>query len=200
MVERNRGLSTPKKNKERKLQPTLQRCPYHRRRVGFLKMTEYDVTKLPFTSISRENWQMLVELPAEELYEVIQVIGHYVLTGEECNCETVLSKIVCNQIVSVIDRKGQKYCNTTGNLKPRQKKEEKQEEPQEHDDDYYFDSFLEDPQMDFSYLLGDITYFKNRKADDLNRLYVRLGKRYTGDQIIQILQEKYMKKLNNQNN
>ena len=71
-------------------------------------MKDYDITKLPFTSISRENWEMLVELPAEELYAVIQAVGNYVLTGEECDCDTLVSRVVCNQLISTIDRKGQK--------------------------------------------------------------------------------------------
>ena len=142
---------------------------------------------------------MLVELPAEELYQVIQVIGNYVLTGEECNCDTVLSKIVCNQIVSVIDRKGLKYCNTTSNLKPRQKKQEEvQVKPPkpEHDDDYYFDAFLENPAKDFSTLITNVSFFCESNRSELHMLCKNLHNKYTADQIIQILQEKWLNKVN----
>lgn len=91
-------------------------------------MKEYDVTKLPFTSISRENWEMIVELPAEELYAVIQAVGNYVLTGEECDCDTLVSRVVCNQLISTIDRKGQKAVNSARNLPDKKKKETNQAE------------------------------------------------------------------------
>lgn len=87
-------------------------------------MNEYDVTKLPFTSISRENWQMLLELDKDSLYDVIQHIGNYVMSGE-CNCETTLSRVVCGQVISVIDRRGKGYWERTKHLK--QGKEQKAE-------------------------------------------------------------------------
>lgn len=94
-------------------------------------MKDFDITKLPFTSISRENWEMLLELDKDSLYDVMQKIGNYVLTGERCDCDNTLSKIVCNQVISVIDRKGQAYCKTTGNLKPREKKVQEPQPAQE---------------------------------------------------------------------
>ena len=74
---------------------------------------------------------MLVELPAEELYAVIQAVGNYVLTGEECDCDTLLSRVVCNQLISTIDRKGQKAVNSARNLPDKKKKETKQTEAKE---------------------------------------------------------------------
>lgn len=208
------------KNK-RDLQPTLQRCPYHWRRVGIvLDMKEYDVTKLPFTSISRENWEMLVELDKDSLYDIIQKIGNYVLTGEKCDCGDTLSKIVCTQILNSIDKKGEAYFKTTGNLKGKKKenfplKKEKEpvasiepeptpdQEPAaelnqacQKDDDALFDEFLSDPTMDYSSLVTDISYFKVRKRNELNNLFIALGKRYGPEQIIQILQEKWTNKIN----
>ena len=90
-------------------------------------MEQFDITKLPFTSISRENWQMLKDLDMETLYDVIQHVSTYVLTGEECDCDTTLSKVVCNQLISVINRKGQKSYNSSKNL-PNGKKEKAKEE------------------------------------------------------------------------
>ncbi len=167
-------------------------------------MKDYDITKLPFTSISRENWEMLLELDKDSLYDVMQKIGNYVLTGERCDCDNTLSKIVCNQVISVIDRKGQAYCKTTSNLKPREKKvQEPQPTPEPEpapeptmDDDSLFEDFFCDRSMDYSSLLSNVSYFKERKKDELNRLYQSLGKRYTGDQIIQILQDKYLERVN----
>ena len=170
-------------------------------------MNDYDVTKLPFTCISRENWEMLLELDNETLYDVIQKVGNYVLTGERCNCEQTMSKIVCNQLINVIDRKGQKTHNSFKNLPPKKKSTPKQEneqpEPQpaptpNKDDEYWIDEFLYDPTMDFSCLFSNLSYLKQRKKDELNTLYKRLGGRYTGDQIIQMLQERYMNKSYNQ--
>lgn len=181
-------------------------------------MKEYDITKLPFTSISRENWEMLLELDKDSLYDVMQKVGNYVLTGERCDCDNTLSKIVCNQLISVIDRKGEAYCKTTGNLKPREKKtEENKQQPKQEpqptpkpqpeptpqpapeptmDDDAIFEDFFYDRSMDYSSLLTNVSYFKERKKDELNRLYQSLGKRYTGDQIIQILQDKWTERIN----
>ena len=174
-------------------------------------MKDYDITKLPFNSISRENWEMLVELPAEELYAVIQAVGNYVLTGEECDCDTLVSRVVCNQLISTIDRKGQKAVNSARNLPDKKKKETKQaevkQEPQPtpepepapepaKDDDALFEDFFYDRSMDYSSLLTNVSYFKERKKDELNMLYKKLGKRYTADQIIQILQEKWLEKIN----
>lgn len=94
-------------------------------------MNEYDVTKLPFTSISRENWQMLKDLDADTLYDVIQNVSEYVLTGEKCDCDNTLSRVVCNQLINVIDRKGQKSHNSSKNLPDKSKKvEEKKPEMQ----------------------------------------------------------------------
>ena len=67
---------------------------------------------------------MLTDLDAETLYDVIQNVGGYVLTGEKCDCENTLSKVVCNQLISVIDRKGVKSHNSSKNLPDRKKKEE----------------------------------------------------------------------------
>ena len=169
-------------------------------------MKDFDITKLPFTSISRENWEMLMELDKDSLYDVMQKIGNYVMTGEKCDCDNTLSKIVCNQVISVIDRKGAAYCKTTSNLKPREKKvQEPQPTPEpvqepskddDDDDDAYFEDFFHDRTMDYSSLLTNVTYFKERKKDELNRLYQNLGKRYTADQIIQILQEKWLERIN----
>ena len=61
---------------------------------GFLFM-EIDITKVPFTSISRENWEMLMALDKDTLYSVIQTVGSYVLTGEKCECDSTLSRVVC---------------------------------------------------------------------------------------------------------
>ena len=82
-------------------------------------MLEYDVTKLPFTSISRENWEMLLSLDKESLYDVIQQIGKYVISGETCDCGNPLTKVVCLQLKNVIDRKGEKSWNSAKNLKPK---------------------------------------------------------------------------------
>lgn len=147
---------------------------------------------------------MLLELDKDSLYDVMQKIGNYVLTGERCDCDNTLSKIVCNQVISVIDRKGQAYCKTTGNLKPREKKEQEPQptpEPEPapepaKDDDALFEDFFYDRSMDYSSLLTNVSYFKERKKDELNMLYKKLGKRYTADQIIQILQEKWLEKIN----
>lgn len=163
-------------------------------------MKEYDITKLPFTSISRENWEMLLELDKDSLYDVMQKIGNYVLTGEKCDCDNTLSKIVCNQVISVIDRKGAAYCKTTGNLKPREKKvQEPQPTPKPEpapeptmDDDALFEDFFSDLSMDYSSLITNISYFKERKKEDLNKLYKRLGKRYEPERLIQILQERWL--------
>ena len=150
---------------------------------------------------------MLMELDKDSLYDVMQKIGNYVLTGERCDCDNTLSKIVCNQVISVIDRKGEAYCKTTGNLKPREKKEVVKQEPQPtpqpveeptKDDDALFEDFFSDSTMDYSSLLTNVTYFKERKKDELNRLFQRLGKRYTGGQIIQMLQDKYLERANTQ--
>lgn len=176
---------------------------------GFFQMKEYDVTKLPFTSISRENWEMLLELPEEELYAVIQAVGNYVLTGKECDCGTLVSRVVCNQLISVIDRKGQKSFNSQSNLPDKKKRPVSQGEdkpaPQPvprpapeitMDDDAYFEEFFNDPTMDYSTLIGNVSYFKERKRDELNKLFQKLRKRYSGDKIIQVLQEKYMERMN----
>lgn len=158
---------------------------------------------------------MLLELDKDSLYDVIQHIGNYVMSGE-CNCETTLSRVVCGQVISVIDRRGKGYWERTKHLKQGketkveiapvseskpQPKQEPQPEPQPvqeptKDDDEYFEDFLSDKSMDYSSLITNISFFKERKKEDLNRLYMNLGKRYTGDQIIQILQEKYIDKLN----
>ena len=87
-------------------------------------MKEFDITKMPFTSISRENWQMLVDLDAETLYSVIQNVGNYVITGERCDCDNTLSKVVCNQLISVIDRKAEKSFNSAKNLTKTKTNEE----------------------------------------------------------------------------
>lgn len=90
-------------------------------------MEDFDVKRLPFTSISRENWQMLVELDAETLYSVIQMVGNYVITGEECECNDVLSKVVCSQLISVINRKGKKSRNSSDNIYKRWQKAKERE-------------------------------------------------------------------------
>lgn len=157
---------------------------------------------------------MIVELPAEELYAVIQAVGNYVLTGEECDCDTLVSRVVCNQLISTIDRKGQKAVNSAKNLPDKKKKEPKEVKqaqaiaPQENkqedlqpapeptkDDDTLFEDFFYDRSMDYSSLLTNVSYFKERKKDELNRLYQNLGKRYSGDQIIQILQKKWAERI-----
>ena len=74
---------------------------------------------------------MLVDLDAETLHDVIQNVGSYVLTGEKCDCDNTLSKVVCNQLISVIDRKGEKAHNSSKNLPDKSKKaEEKKPEMQ----------------------------------------------------------------------
>lgn len=171
-------------------------------------MNDYDVTSLPFTCISRENWQMLIELNAETLYDVIQRVGNYVLTGEDCDCDSTLSKVVCKQLISVIDRKGLKARNSANNLKKKKTQEtptEQQkikeevvvEEPisQNIDEEQLFEEFFKDPSMDYSTMLTNLEYFKQRKRNDLNTLYQRLGKRYSGEQIIQLLQDKYCQRI-----
>lgn len=194
--------------------------PHHRRRVGFLIMKDYDVTKLPFISISREGVKMLKKLDERSLYDVMQSVLDYVLTGEECECEDTLSSVVCGMLIDTIDRKGQKYCNTTKNLKQGNKAEtvpvsEKESQPAQKpkpqpkveqpappqpeptiSDDEYFEDFFGDKAMDYSTLVTNVGYFKQRKASDLNQLYLSLGKRYTGTQIIEKLQEKYLERLN----
>lgn len=72
---------------------------------------------------------MLTDLDSETLYDVIQNVGNYVLTGEKCDCDNTLSRIVCNQLISVIDRKGEKSYNSSKNLPDRKKKEEHPSEP-----------------------------------------------------------------------
>lgn len=59
---------------------------------------------------------MLTDLDADTLYDVIQNVGNYVLTGDKCDCDNTLSKVVCNQLISVIDRKGLKAYNSAKNL------------------------------------------------------------------------------------
>lgn len=71
-------------------------------------MESYDITKLPFTSISRENWEMLKELDKETLYKVIQRVGKYVLEGEKTESNDILTNIVSNQLINVIYRKAKK--------------------------------------------------------------------------------------------
>lgn len=154
---------------------------------------------------------MLVELPAEELYAVIQAVGNYVLTGEECDCDTLVSRVVCNQLISTIDRKGQKATNSAKNLPSKKKTEatvpasEKQPRPVQEpqpvqeptvDDDELFEDFFGDRAMDYSSLMTNVSYFKQRKKDELNTLFQRLGRRYSGEQIIQILQDKYLERMN----
>lgn len=178
-------------------------------------MIEYDVTKLPFTSISRENWQMLLELDKDSLYDVIQHIGNYVMSGE-CNCETTLSRVVCGQVISVIDRRGKGYWERTKHLKQGKEQQaekvpvsESEPEPVQEpvqepqpvqeptvDDDELFEDFFGDKAMDYSSLMTNVSYFKQRKKDELNTLIQRLGRRYSGDQIIQILQDKYLERMN----
>ena len=72
---------------------------------------------------------MLTDLDAETLYDVIQNVGSYVLTGEKCDCDNTLSKVVCNQMISVIDRKGEKAHNSSNNLPDRKKKQEETKKP-----------------------------------------------------------------------
>ena len=182
-------------------------------------MIDYDVTKLPFISISREGVKMLKKLDEGTLYDVMQHVLDYVLTGEECDCQDTLSSVVCGMLIDTIDRTGKKAFYSIKILPPSPKKKtevtvpasEKQPQPVQEpqptpepiqeptrDDDWYFEDFLSDPAMDYSTLLGNLDYFKQRKARELNDLYKKLGRRYTGDQILLILQEKYASKLNNQ--
>lgn len=107
--------------------PLLPKCDGFWLEGIFIRMEQFEITKLPFTSISRENWLMLKDLDMETLYDVIQHVSAYVLTGEECDCDTTLSKVVCNQLISVINRKGQKSYNSSKNL-PNGKKEKAKEE------------------------------------------------------------------------
>ena len=97
---------------------------------GFFNMKDYDVTKLPFISISREGAKMLKKLDEETLYNVMQNVLDYVLTGEKCDCTDTLSNVVCGMLIDVIDRKGQKAFNSIKNLpsSPKSKEETKQVE------------------------------------------------------------------------
>ena len=95
---------------------------------GFLFM-EIDITKVPFTSISRENWEMLMALDKDTLYSVIQTVGSYVLTGEKCECDNTLSRVVCGQLISVIDRKAEKSRNSANNINKRWEKQTAIKEP-----------------------------------------------------------------------
>ena len=161
---------------------------------------------------------MLKKLDEGTLYDVMQHVLDYVLTGEECDCQDTLSSVVCGMLIDTIDRKGKKAFNSIKNLPPSPKKKtevtvpasEKQpqpvQEPQPQDmpvyteatmsDDALFEGFFYDKTMDYSSLLTNVTYFKERKKDELNRLYQSLGKRYSADQIIQILREKWAKRIN----
>lgn len=69
---------------------------------------------------------MLKDLDAETLYDVIQNVSEYVLTGEKHDCDNTLSRVVCNQLINVIDRKGQKSHNSSKNLPDRSNKEKKE--------------------------------------------------------------------------
>lgn len=60
---------------------------------------------------------MLMKLNPDNLYDVVQHIGRYVLTGEDCECDDMLTKVVCGQLKSVIDRKGRKSNNSANNLR-----------------------------------------------------------------------------------
>lgn len=172
-----------------------------------MRETEYNVSLLPFTCISRENWQMLLELDTDTLFDVIQRVGAYVMTGEKCDCDSAFSRLVCNQLISVIDRKGLKAFNSIKNLPPKKKqapqvatiqdKPENLQQPEKpkRDDDYYFESFLDNPTKDFSALLGNVTYLVQSSATELEMLYNNLGGRYTQQEIIKQLQERYIKRI-----
>lgn len=90
-------------------------------------MSDYDVTKLPFISISREGVKMLKKLDEGTLYDVMQHVLDYVLTGEDCDCQDTLSSVVCGMLIDTIDRKGRKAYNSIKNLPPSPKK--KTEDP-----------------------------------------------------------------------
>jgi len=72
---------------------------------------------------------MLLDLDAETLYDVIQNVGNYVVTGERCDCDTTLSRVVCEQLISVINRKAEKALNSISNLKPKAEAQEQEQEP-----------------------------------------------------------------------
>ena len=76
---------------------------------------EYSVTKLAFTSISRENWLMLKRLNKEDTYSVIQALADYVLDGTKQETDGLVD-MVFEQVSSVIDRKGKKTLNSIGNF------------------------------------------------------------------------------------
>lgn len=156
---------------------------------------------------------MLKKLDEGTLYDVMQHVLDYVLTGEECDCQDTLASVVCGMLIDTINRKGMKSFNSIKNLPPSPKKKtevtvpasEKQPKPVQEpqpvqeptvDDDELFEDFFGDKTMDYSTLIGNVSYFKQRKKDELNTLFQRLGRRYSGEQIIQILQDKYLERMN----
>lgn len=78
-------------------------------------MEVFDVTKVPFTSISRENWMMLKRLDRDSAYDALQMIASYVIDGEESSYDGIAG-MVAEQVVSVIKRKGEKSFNSSANL------------------------------------------------------------------------------------
>ena len=85
----------------------------------------YDITKLPFTCISKENWKTLRELEADTLYCVIQHIADYVLEGEgEWETDDILCRVVFQQLKDVIDRKGRSAQKSANNLNKVKKSKE----------------------------------------------------------------------------
>lgn len=112
---------------------------------------------------------MLSDLDAETLYDVIQNVSSYVLTGERCDCNNTLSKVVCNQLISVIDRKGEKAHNSSKNLPDRKKKEEpvkEKEVPAENDEMVRWLEAIRDGKAPGEYQL--FHGYWNRYFNDIN--------------------------------
>lgn len=78
-------------------------------------MSEYNVQKLAFTSLSRENWKMIKWLNEKDTYLVIQGVADYILNGERPNLEG-MAGLAAEQIIATIDRKGEKTINSVNNL------------------------------------------------------------------------------------
>lgn len=159
---------------------------------------------------------MLTSLDDAAFCNVLRTVFSYVLSGEKCDCENTYDKAICELLIDVINRKAQKAYNSSKNLPQKKKKEtpslEEKEEPQVStmpvpkeepappqeigvDEDQIFNEFFTDQAMDYSKLLTNPDYVRQRKRDELNGIYKKLEKKYTANRIIEILQDKYAKRI-----
>lgn len=160
-------------------------------------------------------------LPCETGYELFLACLEYRYGGpipERLQGDPI-AKALFIQLKEKIDYNEAKWANdgrrktSAENGKKAHKQKEEQEEPvikQEEvkveespaptkDDEFWIDNFFYDPAMDFSTLLTNQDYFIQRKKDDLDLLYKRLGGRYSPRQLIQMLQERYLQRNNKEN-